>query len=839
GLLNQCPIDLASDQNEFSLGVGENSCCYPRTHRIASYPEDGGGLKGEPVCPNTLMEIDFNGEIDKDTLKNNFIIAVGHENVYINHTDFVKYDCTQDDMKDVTAIISPTLPTPSPELGKLDDNQGFFNKIWNFVKRFFVRIFSNDVLASNQSLKDITVWCAGNITAEPKVKPITETITVDGKKVETTVGSTVSFYLNNLLPKDSYIALYLKGGNQGITDVRGVGIKNAPPPANESNQLNDSIIFYTGSEVCKIFQVNVEPASYLFTQPFSTNFFTAFVKTASQQSIVPIEGVYYWDLDWQPQNHPIVDIPVAGYEPDYTSSTPMTIFGAKNLQGSLMAVANAKVTADITEGENHLGKVFTGFTKLEVNFCENPWPAVGDSGVWSPFEDSAYNFSMSYCADAGLSGDKFDDLPFLNYLIDLPIKTIQTQVQQVGYCEMSEVQTGTPGVTNAVPVYYPSVPPQVKKSCLQDSECSKVYNLPFASNHNDEWNEGKCAPDSTTVELMTNNCTLYSFQSGQGYCMGYEGGYPPEYGSYYVACNNNDDCSSDNEFCEKDISDEWIVKNQCLDAGGITTQEILEPVFHLKDEVLIRYILFNPQNDDVIGVQILKNSAKGDEFEAKSIESWYGERFDNLAQMQKIEVAGYEGLTDGRDYYINALNETVNKKIYSNVYLLSINKEAQQDTLQVFEKLLNSLQFNINITDHGRCLAEGVVPDNGLPTENNINSITGFDCVTDFDCRDLFGLAIAGTNGVCSNAKTKLFRDWARLPKIKELQTKMEKMDKPELGSGTYLPGYTASKWPSWLGLFGVDKVDEVNKWVGCGIGNKSIDSQTCWNAVSSTYHCP
>ncbi len=57
--------------------------------------------------------------------------------------------------------------------------------------------------------------------------------------------------------------------------------------------------------------------------------------------------------------------------------------------------------------------------------------------------------------------------------------------------------------------------------------------------------------------------------------------------------------------------------------------------------------------------------------------------------------------------------------------------------------------------------------------------------------------------------------------------------------SGTYIPGYTNSKWSSWgkLGsIIGGAPIDPVNQWVGCDPHNPDLG---CWNPDSTTFRCP
>ncbi|MFH1947326.1 MAG: LamG-like jellyroll fold domain-containing protein [Candidatus Magasanikbacteria bacterium] len=1071
---NECPYEEAVSKPE-TYGVADNSCCYERPYKIASYPVDGAGLpgQGEQVCPNTLLEFEFENEIDKKSIENNFVIAIGHEDP--------DYLCSEDGLDDVSDLINNT-----KIIAKANEAPGFFQKIWNFIKGFFVRIFAQNTFATTQDVDDVVVWCAGNVTATPEVVKVYD----DDDKV---IGSKVRLYLNTILPTDSFIALHLKGGNKGITDIRGVGIKNDPTEA--FSMLEDSIVFYTGSKVCKIDSVEVDPDQYLFDTPNSSHEFDAITKTKTGQQITKISGQYNWVLTWQPQGHDIVDIP-------NVTSAPAT-FTVNNLEGSLLAVANVKITEDIdTEGGSDKNRIFTGTTYLEVNFCENPWPARQANNQWSEFKDGIYNFSFSYCADAGLSGTTVDDLPYLSEpisfisegfgdgpiikscrvsnsscdsnsdcvgdLYDIPGVGEINLPNNKGLCwKNSEVYLGDGeqyiqcednndclGSASAELVVYEKADisfGEIKEIIADSGYHYSIYNGPNedgilladVSNLEDpQMLANVSLKGAKTMELMGDNYMFVVSDVSNGQILNIfsqEGGglvkiksldWLDGYLEDLIFFNDRlyiiSDSGTDGNLSvynldnfENDIQDlnfslgnaleykinlafepRKIVLNQfggidyavILSAKGDNTtslqifnvkdkifetkvevvgtpksldfigdeiyftvyesnnngklyrirfgeevQEILsflsEPnllkvdsdsiyisfgidkfsifdrvnlsqvlsyaapsyvntfdvagnyayigsldngtyrildissaqdnlgltcfkyfnnykdlcvpinqgiIFSdaIKEDSLWSYVFFNDnKNDDIFGVQIFKNSPDPSEFAAKSISQWYAERFDNVSAMQPIQLAGYNGLTDGRSYYINALNETLSGDIYSNVYLFSVNKDAQQNTLQMFEKILNSIEFNTNITDHGRCM--------DIDANGNLDALATIatDCNTDFDCRDSVGNKLPGTNGTCSIAKTKMFRDLARLPKIAELQNKIiDPLEYPELKSGTYLPGYTVSRWPNSWSTFGTQ--DEINMWVGCNFDNEeiidnNIDSYTCWNAVSSTYHCP
>ncbi|MFA5211513.1 MAG: VWA domain-containing protein [Patescibacteria group bacterium] len=256
---------------------------------------------------------------------------------------------------------------------------------------------------------------------------------------------------------------------------------------------------------------------------------------------------------------------------------------------------------------------------------------------------------------------------------------------------------------------------------------------------------------------------------------------------------------------------------------------------------LVRYIFFSERTNDVIGIQIFRNDNKyGDK--VFSLEEWYKNKFNtnDLGKMQITEIAGYPALTDGKNYYINAFNLNENQ-VYNNIYLFSVDTGASDDTLNVFEQLINTLRFNINMTDHNVCLA------NNGNLRSNPSAITAYDCLTDFDCRDSLGQPKNGTIGICSNQKTKFFRDIKRLNDLTAIQTSLDTYFKDtsyndfkaDLQSGSYINNYTNSKWSSWgylSSLIGGNlPMDPINEWRDC----EGYDPLTCWNSASSTFKCP
>jgi cysteine-rich repeat protein len=253
-------------------------------------------------------------------------------------------------------------------------------------------------------------------------------------------------------------------------------------------------------------------------------------------------------------------------------------------------------------------------------------------------------------------------------------------------------------------------------------------------------------------------------------------------------------------------------------------------------QALRRYLMFADKTDDAIGIQIFANPPQSDGTRT-TLDQWYTERFVDLSAVTKTVIGGYDALMSDTSVYINAFNID-GETIYNNVYLFTIDSNATVDTIAVFNQLIDSLTFNVNLTNFGRCLREGQqYTSRATPHE----FVDGMVCATDFDCREGTGEPKSGSNGFCSSAKSKFSRDVTRLEHLQSVQTKTDTQQQNSelsLSTGTYIPGYTNSKWPSWgkLGsIIGGAPVDPVNRWVGCD----GHDPTTCWNVASTTFMCP
>lgn len=233
-------------------------------------------------------------------------------------------------------------------------------------------------------------------------------------------------------------------------------------------------------------------------------------------------------------------------------------------------------------------------------------------------------------------------------------------------------------------------------------------------------------------------------------------------------------------------------------------------------------------NPDAIAIRVIPNP------NFYSASRWYSEQ-GFTGSPQTIVVDDYEAVRDGRTVYVNVGNKP-GMDLYTNIYLISYNQEAQSETLDIFSRLLSHWKFNTNKNDSDYC-----------DIDINLEDVAGA-CIKDEDCPA--GYACAGavckipclinsdcpSNDWCGSEKAKITRDTKRLADLAEMRLALNSYSGsyPKLGAGSYLTGKSVSVWPSWqetlasdLGL-SILPVDPINKLGDCG--DSSYDPVTCWD---------
>ncbi|MCG2686843.1 Ig-like domain-containing protein [Candidatus Parcubacteria bacterium] len=204
---------------------------------------------------------------------------------------------------------------------------------------------------------------------------------------------------------------------------------------------------------------------------------------------------------------------------------------------------------------------------------------------------------------------------------------------------------------------------------------------------------------------------------------------------------------------------------------------------------------------DAIGLRIFINSAH------LSPQAWY-EAQDFSGSPSAIEVANYEAAREGRSVYIAAANLS-GAKIYTNIYLLSYNENASQETVAIFNELLKNLQFNTNIQN----------------ISDRIKIARDTKRVTDL------------------GAIKKYLNDYFENSAVEDVEKHY-----PNLLAGSYQIGISTSKWPSWQQTLGkelgktlpIDPINEFN--LPCDTNpteDVKFDRESCWNDTEKIFVCP
>ncbi len=216
---------------------------------------------------------------------------------------------------------------------------------------------------------------------------------------------------------------------------------------------------------------------------------------------------------------------------------------------------------------------------------------------------------------------------------------------------------------------------------------------------------------------------------------------------------------------------------------------------------------FLPRKDkrqDIIGLRVIDNH------QYQSVLAWYQQQKFLKGSPQSTIVDGYSAVRDGRTVYVSALNAE-GSKLYPYIYLISYNENAEEKTIEIFNRLLKNWRFNVNITDEKKLV--------------------------------------------------QIRRDAIRLTDLKYLENLIENYKRkngtyPMLTSGSYIKGMSISTWEeSWKRNFASDlgvsslPVSPINKLGKCipaitdecwnSATTKSCngyDKKTCWNEAEKKF---
>jgi len=177
--------------------------------------------------------------------------------------------------------------------------------------------------------------------------------------------------------------------------------------------------------------------------------------------------------------------------------------------------------------------------------------------------------------------------------------------------------------------------------------------------------------------------------------------------------------------------------------------------------ILALFLLFSQgsisqaqQTPDAIAIRVIPNPA------GYSALRWY---FDQgfTGSPQALTVDGYEAIRDGRTVYVDAAN-VVAGTLFTNIYLISYNQDAEPATIAIYNKLIDNWNFNSNLTTPGHCV--------GLPSSYcsgtvgcwNFNNDFADDSGNNFHGKESGGVSfVPGVDGQAANFN--IATDWVEV----------------------------------------------------------------------------
>ncbi len=254
--------------------------------------------------------------------------------------------------------------------------------------------------------------------------------------------------------------------------------------------------------------------------------------------------------------------------------------------------------------------------------------------------------------------------------------------------------------------------------------------------------------------------------------------------------------------------------------------------------------IVNLDIDNFIGIRVYANP------QHLSAQEWYNAHAPNPSGGgTEVLIDGYPAYRVGNTIYISATNiadeNNPETSLYTNIYLLAYNIGAGEATINIFNQLIEEMEFNTNI-----------VRDNNICVTNN-----HLPCISDFDCPG---------SDTCESNSLELRRDFQRLSDLVNIRDNLSEYSLehlacsndsnitcvvddncpsggtceayyPLLSSGTFVSGMSNSRWPSWQDTLSTTlgyslPLDPINLFNGYTEGS---DPETCWNEDLGEFTCP
>ncbi len=390
--------------------------------------------------------------------------------------------------------------------------------------------------------------------------------------------------------------------------------------------------------------------------------------------------------------------------------------------------------------------------------------------------------------------------------------------------------------------------------CQVDGDCYGSYACEFDPNAFSDSAKSQVEDiQNGSPGSLTNFRTYYCRDSGQAGTFCADG----------TACQTDVDCGGTVGSCRPNFSDDL----PALQFPPFFTQP--QPANTVRHLLLPRATAVTLRgaelqgSDDAILVSVEPNP------QHLSPSLWFAQRFGGTAT--PIEVDGYRGVQSGSTIYMNGGNYSdAEEKLYTNIYILSHNDDANPATRNIFEQLIDNFSLNVNVIPvHGQgsevCLKGGspILDASGQPIScssdfdcyrcspniNEANPDPSTLCESNADCAALGQQCDKGTTTetvYCDNPKAKIQRNVRRAADIHDMRAALDSYFRqfgtyPQLDAGSYIAGRSFSTWPSWQASLGNElgsglAVDPLNQFNGCV---EPFNSATCWDEVDLSFMCP
>ncbi len=257
----------------------------------------------------------------------------------------------------------------------------------------------------------------------------------------------------------------------------------------------------------------------------------------------------------------------------------------------------------------------------------------------------------------------------------------------------------------------------------------------------------------------------------------------------------------------------WYCRDQlgATDLQSLTaTQGDGSPVTGNDTDDLIRQFFFEypVKNDtthktDAIGVLVYENENR------LSPAGWYKKKFGTGGNSATSTVDGYQAIRIGTSTYVAGTNLN-GPELYTNIYVLGYNDDAQADVVNIFNQMMKNFHLNFN--------------------ENSF-AYEAVDATT---------------------ALQRVRVDTRRVADLKDYQTNLVDYSRitgtfPQLTAGSYIETLSTSAWPSWTQTFGAELQSRLSGNVASSVDpvntfsptcSAPYDAATCWDDKDKWFKC-